>query len=252
MRAAASKLLFLLTVLVAVGSPVAAQFTSPIAQGARSGSLGGSLYYSPAERIVAVDYRRSYMLGTMADKSIRMQMPVWQGSAFAAYSHRGDVSWHEQQLALGYGMDVTPWLHAAVGARWLSRGTDDAHYEVQQWVSPSVLMQVSLPATLLTLVAGTRPWDDQSPWQMHLQVAYRAMSRWLTVAEIEREEHTRLRLGMEYVIGERWFLRAGMATRPMVPTFGLGIRQKCLSVDFAVEVHNALGLTPQTSLSLWF
>ena len=32
---------------------------------------------------------------------------------------------------------------------------------------------------------------------------------------------------------------------------GLGLRQQRYSIDLAVEVHNTLGITPQTTLVLW-
>ena len=57
---------------------------------------------------------------------------------------------------------------------------------------------------------------------------------------------------MEYTIVEGWLLRSGLATRPVVLTFGVGARGRYGSIDIAVEVHDALGITPQTSLSLWF
>lgn len=247
------KLLALMAVMVTVGLPATAQYTSPTALGARSGALGGSLFYSPGETAATVDYRRGFMLGALSDKTVRLQLAAGpRGMALAAWSHRGNAVWHEQQLALGYGLQVTEWLHVAVGARGLFRGTDDAHYENLLWLAPSALLQASLSSTTLTLLAGTRPWDDAHPWQMHLQATYRPLPHWLTLVELEREERTRLRLGMEYVYDNCWFLRAGMATRPTLLTFGLGTRQRHYSIDLAVEVHNSLGVTPQTSLSLWF
>lgn len=253
MRTAASKLLLLLTVLAASVSPVAAQYTTPIAQGARSGAMGGSFFYDPTVSSVMLDYRRGYMLSALADKSLRLQVAAGRtGTVLAAYSHHGDITWHEQQAGLGYGLRAASWLHVAVMARWLSRGTDDAHYERHQWLTPSALAQVSLRNTTLTLLGGTRPWDERNPWRWHLQAAYRPFKQWLAIAEVEEEDRIRLRMGMEYAYDGRWFLRAGMATRPVVMTFGAGIRLRHGSIDVAVEVHDALGVTPQTSLSLWF
>lgn len=195
------------------------------------------------------------MLDALADKTVRLQMVGGrQGTVLAAWSHRGNSAWHEQQLALGYGMQITTWLHAAVGARLLLRGTDDAHYEHRQWLAPSALLQASWQNTQLTLLAGTRPWDTDRlhPWRIHLQAAYHPLPQWLAIAEWEHEERSRLRIGMEYAYEGCWFLRAGMATHPAVFTFGIGTRQYCFSIDLSVEVHDALGITPQTSLALWF
>lgn len=249
----ASKSLLLLAVAVAAMLPARAQYDTPIAQSARSGALGGSVFYIPGEQNINIDYRRGFMLAVLADKSLHLQLSAGpRGTAVVAYSHRGDAVWHEQQALLAYGLQATEWLHVAVAARWLHRGVGDVHYEAHQWLAPSVLLQASWHSTRLTLLAGTRPWDDQSPWRLHLQVAYNALPHLLAVAEVEHEERTRLRMGMEYDLDGRWYIRAGLATRPMLPTFGLGARWRNCSIDLAAQVHSALGITPQTSLSLWF
>ena len=250
---AATKPLLLFVVAVALTLPAAGQYISPVAQGARSGALGGSLLYDCDAQGAAVDWRRDYGMAALADKTVRLQLHTGtSGTALAAYSHRGDVVYHEQQVALGYGLRLTSWLHAAVAARWLLRGTNDAHYERRQWLAPSALLQAYAGNTTVTLLAGTRPWDEARPWRMHLQAACRPLPQLLTLAEVEREERTRLRLGMEYTIVEGWLLRSGLATRPVVLTFGVGARRQHWSVDLAVEVHDALGITPQTTVALWF
>ena len=253
MRTAASKLLLVLAAVAAVVSSAAAQYITPIAQSARSGALGGSLLYFPGEQCVAIDYRRGFMLAALADKTVRLQMAAGaRGTALAAYSHHGDAMWHEQQAVVGYGLQAAEWLHVAVAARWLQRGVGDAHYESRQWLAPSALVQTFFGNTSLTLLGGTRPWDSDRPWRWHLQAAYRPLPQWTAVAEWEGEERTRMRLGMEYAYDGSWFLRAGMATRPVVLIFGIGARRRHWSADLAVEVHSVLGITPQTSLSLWF
>lgn len=249
----ASKLVLLLAVLAAATPVSLAQYASPIARGARSGAMGGSLSYDAVARGAAVDWRSGYLLAALAERTVRMQLPTGvRGTLLAAYSHCGDAAWHEQQALVAYGMQVAPWLHAAVAARWLQRGIADAHYESRRWLSPSVLLQASLRRTTLTFVAGTRPWDEARPWRWHLQAAYRPSAQWVALAEWEGEERSRLRMGMEYAFDDCWFLRAGMATRPTVATFGVGFRHRRLQIDLAAEVHSALGITPQTSLALWF
>lgn len=243
--------LLLIAVVAALSLPAMAQYTTPIAQSARSGALGGSLLCDFDGRYVALDWRRGYRLSALDDKTLSLQLPLGAGTALAAYSHRGTVDYHEQQAMAAYVMPLTNGLRAGMSARWLQRGTSDAHYESRQWLAPSALLQASWQATSLTLLAGTRPWDESRPWRMHLQAAYRPLPQLLTIAELECEERTRMRLGMEYIY-DCWQLRGGMATQPVVLTFGLGMRRPHYSIDLAVEVHSALGITPQTTLALWF
>lgn len=253
MKAAASKLSLLLAVLAAAVLPATAQYTSPIARGARSGAMGGSLFYEAGKNGLAADYRSGYLLAAMGERGVRVQVVTGSiGTAMAAYSHCGNAVWHEQQVLLLYGMQASSWLHAAVAARWLHRGVDDAHYESHQWLAPSLLLQATLPGVTLTLVGGTRPWDAVRPWRWHMQAAYSPSRQWTAVAEWEGEERSRLRAGVEYVYADSWMLRAGVATHPVVMTFGLGFCHGALRIDLAAEVHSLLGITPQTSIALWF
>ena len=60
-----------------------------------------------------------------------------------------------------------------------------------------------------------------------------------------------MRMGMEYDYRGTLFFRAGMATNPMTATFGIGVRMSRLTVDVGASVHRVLGVTPQTTLTLW-
>ena len=237
---------------VAIAQPVRAQFDA-IAQDARSGALGGSFVFDPGGRCVSIGYRANYLLEGMADKSLRLQLPVAaMGTVVAGYRHHGDAVYHEQHLALGYAMHVSDWLTMGVAGRYLHVGTADPHYDPQQWLAASALLRASLGRTTLMLWGGTRPWDDRTPWCLHLQAAYRPVSSLLTIIEVEQEERWRLRMGMEYAYRNTVFLRAGAATHPTVLTFGIGLRMKQYAIDLSAEVHSNLGLTPHTSLTLWF
>lgn len=106
--------------------------------------------------------------------------------------------------------------------------------------------------TSVNLLAGTRPWDRVHPYRVHLQATYRPLPQLLTIVEAESEDRTRLRIGMEYRYENLCFVRTGFSTSPIAFTFGLGTRQRRYAIDLAVEAHSALGITPQTSLTLWF
>ena len=216
--------------------------------------MGGAVIYPLEERQVGLDYRQGFLLAGMADKSLRLVWPTAQrGAVVADYLHHGNPDYHEQQLLAGYALRATPWLQVGVAARYLHLGTSDGHYATRQWVAASAMLQASLGgSTTLMLSGGSRPWDMARPYRLHLQAQYRPLPQLLTVVEGESEDCMRLRLGMEYCYRQQFYLRTGMATQPMLFTFGLGFRQPHYAIDLAVEVHNTLGLTPHTSLILWF
>ena len=216
--------------------------------------MGGSVIYHFDKRYIGLDYRQEFLMAGMADKSLRAMWPTSDvGAVVANYLHHGNVDYHEQQLTAGYAIRVAQWLHVGVAARYLHLGTSDGHYAPQQWLAASALLRTTFADNCaMTFTAGTRPWDNMHPYRLHLQALYRPLPQLLTVVEGESEERMRMRLGMEYCYEGRFFLRTGLATHPMIFAFGIGMRQQHYAIDLAVEVHNSLGLTPHSSLTLWF
>lgn len=224
------------------------------AHDARSGAMGGCFMPDDTLRRIAVDYRQAYLLAEMADKGVSVVWPMSHiGTLGAVYRHHGTSAYHEQTALLGFGMRVTAWLKASVAAHYLHVGTNDAYYEPQQWLGAMAVLQAMVTSRVcITMTAGSRPWDEHSPWRLHAQMAYKPMAQVLTVVEFEKEERVRMRMGMEYNYRGTLFFRAGMATNPVTATFGLGVRFNRLSVDIGASVHRVLGITPQTTLALWF
>ena len=219
---------------------------------ARNGALGGMHAPDTAIRRVGIGYRQGY---GMADMATRMVAATWnlgsRGRMATEYIHFGDRIYHEQQAAAGYSMRLTDWLTAGIRGRYLRMATDDAHYEARQWLAAEAAVHARL-GERLTLYAegGSRPWDETRPWQGRIGLAYRAVEGLTTLVDLDSEERTRLRMGAEYCYRRHYFIRAGLATHPTLLTFGLGARLGIYGIDFAVESHEYLGLTPQITLSV--
>lgn len=242
----------LLILLSALPRVVDAQFVSTPLD-AHSGAMGGCLLVDTDKRTVSMGYRQGYALAGMADKRLTLLWPTGKvGLAAATYMHHGTLDYHEQQASAGYALHATEWLLVGVGGTWLNVGTSDPHYTPQHWLAATAYLQASVARTQLALLAGTRPWDSMHPYRLHLQAQYAATTHLLTVVEIELEECARARMGMEYDYENRVLVRAGMATAPLVATFGIGFRHKVFCIDLGAEVHQTLGITPHTTLTICF
>ena len=244
---------WLLALALLAPATTAAQFDHTTHH-ARHSAMGGVSLYDLDHRSTTLSYRANYMLGALASKDISLVWPTGSsGTAVASYRHHGNLDYHEQQLAGGYVIRATQWLLVGAKIRYLNLGTSDSRYQPQQWLGASLLLHAQpWGNTLLALEAGTRPWDPQRPYRWHLAAGYRPLSQLLTIIEAESEERMRLRFGMEYSYHELLHVRTGFSTHPLVLTFGLGTQWRQMAIDLAVEVHDVLGITPHTSLTLWF
>lgn len=243
----------LVFILFLFPSMAMAQFVMP-PWNARSSALGGALLFDTDTRHVDVSYRQEFMLAGMADKRLSLVWPTGKvGTAMASYIHHGNIDYHEQQAMAAYAIRPLSWLLVGVGGEYLHVGTSDAQYVPRHWLAATVYSQATVGnRTELALVVGSCPWGRYNKWRARMQVQYRPLVGMLTVLEGEVEDRARLRFGMEYNHRGPFFFRAGLSTAPVVGTFGLGFRYSHFCIDLAAEVHQWLGVTPHTTLSVCF
>lgn len=89
------------------------------------------------------------------------------------------------------------------------------------------------------------------PTILQLGLSYRPAEQLLLLAELEKDVlfPLRVRAGIEYQLAEILSLRLGAATRPVLVSFGAGIRlAKTIRVDVGASYHQSLGFTPGLSL----
>lgn len=61
-----------------------------------------------------------------------------------------------------------------------------------------------------------------------------------------------IRMGIEYQIIKRFYLRGGLSTNPVMQTGGFGVKFRRFSLDAAVSSHPRLGYSPNLSFSYEF
>lgn len=231
--------------------PLAAQFAHT-SHDARRGAMGG-VFLPDTTRRFELAYRQDFLLASMADKLASVVMPVGRlGTAFGSYNHHGDLAYREQQASLAYMMQLSGWLHFGVLGRWMSIGVDDTWYDTQQWLGADAMVWANIGKSEILLTAGTRPFDNRHPWRGMAQVVWHPTSDWITALAIESDDRLRLRCGMEYSYERQLFFRAGMATTPMVITFGVGTRYGVIKMDIGAEMHSTLGISPCISMAMCF
>lgn len=216
--------------------------------------MGGCLIPMDHDSYVAIDYRSGFAVAGLSTARLDASFPLGgRGHLHAGYSHFGDADYAEHQALAGYAMQIGNRVEVGIEAHYHLQAIADGHYDNHHYLSPAAMARISLaPRLVLSGLVGTRPWDGERPWRMHVGMAYRAVNRLLTLLEVESEDCWRLRLGAEYCYRQHFFFRAGLATAPLVVTAGGGIYYDRYLVDISVESHPVLGLTPQIGLAICF
>lgn len=216
--------------------------------------MGGCHTDYDERKYVSVSHRQGLAVAGMATQRLGIGWTLGaRGWVMADYTYFGDQDYSEQQISAEYGMNLDEHLDLGVEGRFCHLGTGDGYYESEQWMAVAARATLRIDSRIrVSALAGTRPWDRERPWRMHLNVAFVSSNDLLATVELESEGALRFRCGAEYCYKEHFFFRAGMATQPLTLAFGLGLRYGNYSIDVAAEAHNSLGVTPQIGLVLWF
>jgi hypothetical protein len=96
--------------------------------------------------------------------------------------------------------------------------------------------------------------QDRLPSVIRFGFNYKFSDKLFLAFETEKDTYNPavFRGGIEYLMGDVLFLRAGFGTNPFANSFGFGLKLKRLQVDFAGNFHPVLGFTPQSSLTYQF
>ena len=92
--------------------------------------------------------------------------------------------------------------------------------------------------------------DERIPAIIRVGAAYSFDNNILVSVEAEKETEFDpiLKLGIEYRIVEKVYVRGGISTNPGLYSFGFGLNFKKLKIDLSSSIHQVLGYSPQVSM----
>ena len=92
--------------------------------------------------------------------------------------------------------------------------------------------------------------NERSPAILRLGFGYTFSEKVMVTLETEKDigHKAVVRGGLEYHISEPLYLRTGIASNPLLNTYGFGLNMKQFKLDFAASYHTTLGFSPQVSL----
>lgn len=258
----------MLLVFATVWLSASAQFVQPT--GARSAAMGGcTVGVDEAAAIagaafaespwVALSYSQSYLLKGLANSTLATIVPTGEsGAVVAGYSYYGSSVYNEQQASAGYALRLTRSIAVGATLNYLHSGTSDPYYTPQNLVTAAVAVEVRPSESVAfglhlfnpLAVRYVTETEARVPAVANAGVVYHPVPELTTALHIEKDLYSKPRFmaGLEYGFVERFFIRTGVATAPIVYSFGFGLTWPHYRADFAVQVHQTLGVTPQVSV----
>ncbi|PLX00958.1 MAG: hypothetical protein C0594_14975 [Marinilabiliales bacterium] len=245
--------------------------------GARQASMGNSgvmlsdvwsMYHNQAgiariERFsLGVNYNSEFALSDLSNKSIALVAPVQFGSLGLSMSHYGFSEFSETKIGLAYAKAFNKrfsmgiqmdYLLVSLPSAYGTKGVPVAEIGILSEPIDNFIVAAHVYNPTRAKIADFN--DERIPTIMKIGVGYRFSETAVVTAETEKdmEKAIYFKAGMEYMLVDNLYLRAGVSTNPLNRyAFGVGYGKTGFRADFAFSYHDYLGITPHLSMSYTF
>lgn len=266
--------IFPLLLFLSLSLSSTAQFNTPM--GARASAMGktsinqtdlwsaenniGALpFYNKSA--VGAFYSNEYLSNDLANKSVVGTYALKNSGIGLSFSQFGYTQYQENKIGISYGLKLSDnfgvgaqlsYLNLRIGEGYGSKNTLSAKIGLYALINE----HFSLAATLNnpTRSSLTDESEDRLPTEIQLGLNYEFSKKLRTSLQVNKDidYDPSIHLGLEYQAIEILYLRAGLANKPSLSTFGFGLFLSDFQLDFASSFDSNLGFSPIVSLAYTF
>ena len=207
-------------------------------------------------------FENRFLLKELSLKSLAVAVPVGKGSFGVSVNSFGFNLYNENKFGLGYGMALTKNFAVGVQIDYLQ---NNITAETIQTTDGALTAELGVIAKFENGLSGgfhifnpigARFMDSNNdvPTIFRIGLAHQFSKEVLASVEVEKDIdfEEAVKIGLEYLITEKIYIRGGISTNPFLSSLGVGYQSDRLKIDFASSVHTVLGYTPHISLSYQF
>jgi len=207
---------------------------------------------------IGIDYDQGYFSDkALSKKSGAFILPTSGGVFGLSINYFGFSAYNEQKIGLAYGKKLGQKLALGIQINYF-RSYIGADYGSAQAVSFEVSVYSKLSESLelgahifnpIGMEIGKNN-PEAIPIAFQLGLLYHVDKNLLLATEVEKilDQKESYKFGLEYLIGDYFSVRTGIATAPTLFTFGFGLKAKRFLLDIGTGFHQTLGFTPRVSL----
>ena len=201
-----------------------------------------------------------FMINSLSTKSIALALPLPTGTLGFSLSQFGETDYNETQIGISYGMKL---------AKNFAAGIQLFHYEINQNNELGAVGVFSFQGGIIyehdenlriafhffnPEFTSTNLNKPELSGITKLGLSYRLSGT--LQGFMEAQSHTKFGIGInsgiEYRNSDKFAFRIGYSSLSEKFTFGIGFKLKNLILDFSSSMHNALGYSPQFSITYEF
>lgn len=211
--------------------------------------------------VVGAFHQQHWLAAELSMQGAAFATPLGKGTIAASVSSFGFELYRQQGAGLAYAMRLGEGLRAGVqldhvsvrlGEGYGSHNALVAQIGVQARLSDALWVGAHLYNPSRSELGGR--YEERIPTVLRAGMGYTFSEQLLMTFAIEKDVDLdeRVSAGIEYHPMKALFLRTGVATGPVIGTFGAGVRTGRIDIDLAVAVRSRLGPTPQLGINYRF
>ncbi|WP_133120214.1 hypothetical protein [Rhodohalobacter barkolensis] len=162
--------------------------------------------------------------------------------------NRFRIAYKNSEGKIHYGTSLS-YIHVFQGENYGSAGAIGLNLGVAAEITQSFWLGARATNVNQPAYGDT---DEELPRELAAGLSYNPTEKAQIVSEIVKDIHFPLsfRTGIEYEFFTAFYARAGITTKPSTYSFGFGYGSNRWGINFAVQQHNPLGMSPALDLSI--
>jgi len=245
--------------------------------GARSSAMGNasvtqkdvwSAFHNQAglaflkESALGVSHEQRFMLSELSMNGAAFALPTKQNGTFAlSVSYFGYKLYNEQKAGLAYARSFGEKFSAGVQLDYLGTTIAEGYgnksaFTVEAGIQAQLVKNLWLGAHIYNPnKAKLSDYNDEkipSILKFGLDYAFSEKVNIAVETEKDLDADATIKAGIEYHPVKQFYLRGGIATDPLLTSFGFGLELQNFVIDVAAAYHQDLGFSPHVSLAYSF
>lgn len=244
--------------------------------GARSAGMGRtsvcltdfwSIQNNPAgmaaqDRIsVGIAYENRFLMKELSLKSAAFVLPLNFGVIGVSFNQFGYSLYNENKIGLAFARNFGDVLRIGLQLDYMNFNMSE-NYENKNRVSFELGVQAQITEKICLGAYVFNPinikisnlTDERIPVIMRFGACYSFTKDFFGTCEIEKDSDrdASVKLGLEYILAKRFYVRTGVSSNPGIFTFGLGVDLGPVQINVAGQMHRILGSSLQGGLTFSF
>lgn len=206
---------------------------------------------------VGLAYKNRFLLREFQTQAVALAIPIKKGVFSLGGKFFGLDSYRTISAGLGYALKLSDRFFAGVQLNYQTIRLDTYYGSKHAVTAEAGVLAIlsenwQLGFSVFNIGRATLSADkeDRLATIARLGSNYKFSKAVQLMLEVEKNAIAPLnaKLGLEYTLQQRFYLRGGFASNPFQLTFGFGLKHKQLQLDFGSSFNQFLGWSPHFSL----